>query len=121
MGVPFPAVALEILRFATGGRGMQTLAYGGGTMPPSEALAALLLDEVVPPDTLGARAQGLAESLGSIPAESFRVTKRALRRPHIEALSQHGGALDAEVSRVWQSPETLAAIQAYLERTFGSR
>ena len=67
VGVPFPAVALEVLRFATGGRGMQALAYVGGTMPPAEALAASLVDEVVPAESLGERAQSLAMSLASIP------------------------------------------------------
>lgn len=121
VGVPFPAVALEVLRFATGGRGMQALAYVGGTMPPTEALAASLVDEVVPAESLGERAQSLAMSLASIPPESFRLTKRALRRPHLEALLQHGGTIDAEVMRVWQSAETMAAIRGYLERTFGSK
>ena len=121
VGVPFPAVALEVLRFATGGRGMQALAYLGGTMPPQEALAASLVDEVVPPESLRDRAQALAESLASIPPGSFRLTKRALRRPHLEALLQHGAGIDADVVRVWQSPETMAAIRAYLERTFGNK
>lgn len=121
VGVPFPAVALEVLRFATGGRGMQALAYVGGTMPPTEALAASLVDEVVPAESLGERAQALAMSLASIPPESFRLTKRALRRPHLDALLQHGGTIDAEVMRVWQSAETMAAIRGYLERTFGSK
>ncbi len=121
VGVPFPAVALEVLRFATGGRGMQALAYVGGTMPPAEALAASLVDEVVPAESLGERAQALAMSLASIPPESFRLTKRALRRPHLDALLQHGGTIDAEVMRVWQSAETMAAIRGYLERTFGSK
>jgi len=121
VGVPFPAVALEVLRFATGGRGMHALAYVGGTIPPAEALAASLVDEVVPAESLGERAQALAMSLASIPPESFRLTKRALRRPHLDALGQHGGAIDAEVMRVWQSAETMAAIRGYLERTFRSR
>ncbi len=121
VGVPFPAVALEVLRFATGGRGMQALAYVGGTIPPAEALAASLVDEVVPAESLGERAQALAMSLASIPPESFRLTKRALRRSHLDALLQHGGTIDAEVMRVWQSAETMAAIRGYLERTFGSK
>jgi enoyl-CoA hydratase len=121
VGVPFPAAALEVLRFATGGRGMQELAYVGRTLSAHEALAASLIDEVVPADSLNDRAAAAAASLASIPPESFRLTKRALRRPHAEALSRNGDAIDAEVLRIWQSPETMAAIRGYLERTLGRR
>jgi enoyl-CoA hydratase len=121
VGVPFPAAAVEILRFATGGRGVQALAYVGGTMTAHEALASSLVDEVVPPGGLSDRAQALATALATIPPASFRLTKRALRRPHVEALQRHGGAIDADVLHAWQAPETLAAIRGYLERTFGKR
>jgi enoyl-CoA hydratase len=121
VGVPFPAAAVEILRFATGGRGVQALAYVGGTMTPHEALAASLVDEVVASGGLNDRAQALAATLASIPSASFRLTKRALRGPHMEALGREGAAVDDEVLRIWQAPETAAAIRAYLERTFGSR
>lgn len=121
VGVPFPAAAVEILRFATGGRGAQALAYVGGTMTAHEALAASLVDEVVPANALNHRAQALATTLGAIPRASFRLTKRALRGPHIEALERHGAAIDGEVLSVWQAPETLAAIRGYMEKTLGKR
>jgi enoyl-CoA hydratase len=121
VGVPFPAAAVEILRFATGGRGAQTLAYVGGTMTAHEALAASLVDEVVPANALNHRAQALATTLGAIPRASFRLTKRALRGPHRAALQTDGAAVDAEVLRVWQAPETLAAIHGYVEKTLSKR
>jgi enoyl-CoA hydratase len=121
VGVPFPAAAVAVLQFATGGRGMQSLAYVGGTLSAHEALAASLVDEVVPPDLLVDRASALAASLASIPRESFRLTKRALRHPHLEALARDASAMDAEVLRIWQSPATMAAIREYLKRTFGNR
>ena len=121
VGVPFPAAAVEVLRFAAGGRGMQSLAYVGGTLSGREALAASLVDEVVAADVLVDRATALAASLASIPPESFHLTKRAIRQPHLDALARDGGSLDAQALRIWQSPETMAAIRGYLERTFGSR
>jgi hypothetical protein len=72
-------------------------------------------------NALNHRAQALATTLGAIPRASFRLTKRALRDPHIEALQRHGAAMDEDVLRVWQSAETLNAIRSYLERTFGQR
>jgi enoyl-CoA hydratase len=119
VGVPFPAAAVEVLRLASGGRGLQPLAYVGGTMPPHEALGAELLDDVVEPDALEARAVGAAESLASIPRQSFALTKQAIRRPFVAALEGHGAAFDAQVLATWTAAETLDAVRGYLQRTFG--
>jgi len=121
VGVPFPAVAVEILRFAAGGRDIQGIAYGAGTMASQEALAASLVDEVVSSESLRERVQARAEYLASIPPASFRLTKHALRQPHLDALAREAAAFDAQVLRVWQSDETMAAIREYLERTLGKR
>jgi enoyl-CoA hydratase len=118
VGVPFPAVAVEILRFATGGRGLQALAYVGRTLPPDEALAAGLVDEIVPGDALEARAAAQLASLATIPRESFEVTKRALRRPHVDTLQRDGAVIDDEVLSLWRRPATIAVIEGYLQRTF---
>jgi len=120
VGVPFPVVAIEILRFATGGRGVQALAYVGHTLGPGDALAAGLVDEVADPDALEARAAIVAASLAAVPRDTFELTKRALRRPALETL-QREPAIDAEVLSAWCRPSTFEAIRAYLDRTFGSR
>jgi enoyl-CoA hydratase len=119
VGVPFPAAAVEVLRLASGGRGLQQLAYVGGTMPPEQALAAGLLDDVVDAEALEARAVRAAESLASIPRESFALTKHAIRRPFVDALERHGAAFDAQVLAAWTAPDTLEAVRGYLQRTFG--
>lgn len=121
VGVPFPAAAVEVLRFATGGRGLQALAYVGRTLTPDEARAADLVDEVVPPEALEERADALARLLAAIPRDSFSLTKQALRRPHVDVLDREGTAVDADVLAIWQRPETLAVIRSYLDRTFGPR
>ena len=61
--------------------------------------------------------QALAKTLGAIPRASFRLTKRALRGPHLQVLQRHGAVIDGEVLRVWQAPDTLAAIRNYVDRT----
>jgi enoyl-CoA hydratase len=118
VGVPFPAAAIEILRFATGGRGLQATAYVGRTLPPEEALAAGLVDEVADPGELESRAAALAATLAAIPRDSFEITKRALRRPHLEALQRDGPMIDDEVLGIWRRPATFDVIRSYLERTF---
>ena len=107
VGVPFPAIAVEILKFAAG-RDAQYLAYSGVTLPADEARGRGLLDEVVEPDRLLARAREVAEKLAAIPAESFRITKVQLRR---------GTNVDAESKAVWTRPDVHAHIREYLART----
>jgi enoyl-CoA hydratase len=118
VGLPFPAAAVEVLRFALGGRRLQSLVYLGATLSPDEALTAGLVDEVVPPELLGEHAVSLAARLGAMPAESFRLTKQALRRPFVEALERHGQAADEQVLAAWLAPGALEAVRAYLNRTF---
>ena len=111
IGVPFPLIAVEILKFAAG-RDAQQLAYSGATLTPADALAKGLIDEAVDADALLPRAREAAERLAAIPAESFRLTKLSLRR---------GTNHDAEALRVWSQPEIHAHISAYLARTVGKK
>jgi len=117
VGVPFPLLALEILRFATPGARLGELVLGGATWAPDEALRRGLVDELVEPEGLEARALDLARGLAALPAESFRITKAALRRPYLERFERDGARVDAEVAAAWASDEGQAAIRAYLERT----
>lgn len=107
VGVPFPAVALEILRFATGTNAMQ-LAYSAATLPPEEARAKGLIDEVVSAKELMPRAMEAAKRLAAIPAESFRLTKLSLRGR---------GEPDDAAAKVWRDPAIHAHIREYLART----
>jgi len=121
VGVPFPTVAVEILRFATGGRGLQPLAYSGRTLAAKDAEAAGLVDEVVAPGALEERSAALVATLAAVPRDTFALTKRALRAPALDILARTAARADADVLAAWQRASTLDAIRAYLERTFGSR
>lgn len=111
VGVPFPTVIMEILKFVAG-RDAQVLAYSGVTLGPEEARGKGLIDEVVDADRLLGRAREVAERFAAIPADSFRITKLQLRR---------GIDDDAEALRVWSRPETHAHIREYLSRTVGRK
>jgi enoyl-CoA hydratase len=119
VGVPFPTYALEIVRFAAGGS-LQEIVYFGDSYSPDDALQRGLVDEVVPTEQLMERSLEVAFRLARIPTQSFELTKRALRRPVIEYVAQHGPAHDREVKRAWMSDEVTAAIRRFLERLFGS-
>lgn len=115
VGVPFPAIAIEVLRFATGERAHR-LATSGEVLPMQDAQARGLIDEIVEPDHLMARANAMAERLASIPADSFRLTKALLRDPFLRAAKARDD-IDRQAANVWADPRIHAHIKAYLERT----
>jgi len=117
VGVPFPVVPLEIMRFAAPPQYMQSLAYRGLTLAADEALQHGLVDTVTDPDRLLDEAVAAAESLAALPALAFALTKAQLREPSLRRMSA-GASIDAAVQDVWASAGTLAAIRDYVARTF---
>ena len=117
VGVPFPPVALEIMRFATPPQHFQTIVCRADTHEPSNALALGLLDEVVEPDALLDRAIAVAERLASVHRETFAISKREIRRPALVRIRALEQTVAREVHARWIEPETLERIRGYLDRT----
>ena len=115
VGVPFPAVALEILRFATPPAHLQELVYRGKTYAVGEALERGLVDETVSPDGLLEHACAVAARLATEPTARFRLTKLLLRRPTIVQMKQLASETDADVLAEWKDPKTIQAIRTYLQ------
>jgi len=121
VGVAFPTVALEIMRFASDPSRFPALVYGGVTAPPDEAVTLGLVDAVVEPGALLDHAVDLARALAELPAGVFALTKRQLREPALSRMRSIGPRIDPAVQEIWESPETLAAIQGYVVRTLGKK
>lgn len=119
VGVPFPCLPLEIVRFAVPGQRLQEIVYGGRNYTVDEALAGGLVDETAPSEALLDRACAAAERLAAIPPGAFRLTKAALRRPTLERVARDAAAHDAAALELWAAPETLAAIRSFLEQRVG--
>jgi enoyl-CoA hydratase len=119
VGVPFPAAALAVVRFAVPCDKIQSLIYTGRTLLPHDALATGLIDEVVAPDDLLARANDVARQLALIPPPVFRLTKQSLRAEALERIERASDAQGEEMLRLWSAPETHAHIREYLHRTLG--
>ncbi|WP_156689150.1 enoyl-CoA hydratase/isomerase family protein [Mycobacterium sp. Marseille-P9652] len=113
VGVPFPVAALEVMRHACGDR-VEEVLLGGRTYRGPEAVAAGLAHRVVTDDLVEA-AVAEATDLAGIPAEAYRHTKSQLRAPTISRI-RAGGAVDAEVSRMWGADETRRHLADYVER-----
>lgn len=118
VGVPFPVVPLEIMRFAVPPQHVQSLVYLGATLPADSALEHGLVDAVVDPERLLDEAVLVAERLAALPSAAFALTKRQLREPALMRIRNAGPRIDPEVRQVWESPATLAAIRDYVARTF---
>ena len=116
VGVPFPAWALEIARFATPPEHFQTLILTGRTWLADEALARGLVDEVVEPDQLEARALEVAGELGKLFPETYAASKLAVRRPLFEAVAA-SKLNEANILKAWSSPAVLDQMKSFVERT----
>lgn len=112
VGVRFPAVPLEIVRWAVPADRVQSLVYRGTTYLPQDALKERLVDEVVEADRLIPRAEEVTRDLMRIPPENFRAAKLALRAPALERMDRAGQDLDTADS--WAAPVTQDRIKTYL-------
>ena len=119
VGVPFPLLALEIIRSSVPAHQFQEIIYGGATYAVNDALSKGLCDHVVEADQLMESAMKRAEQLSSYPAAAFAFNKKLIRRPTLEVMSQHGEVDGRTVLELWQSDEVQAAVRAYVAKTLG--
>jgi enoyl-CoA hydratase len=117
VGVPFPAMAFEVMRFATAPKYFPDVILRGLTFPTDEALNRGLVDEVVDPAQLMDRALAEAQALGALPPATFAMTKDQIRQPLIDRMAKDGARVDALAEKIWTSPDTLAHVRDYVART----
>ncbi len=118
VGVPFPAVPIEILRFAVTPHYLQSMIAAGSVLHADDAVTHGLADVVVEPVAVLRRAMINAEAMAAIPAAAFAMTKRQLREPALQRIREASSRHDPGVTDVWAAEGTLRAIGDYVERTF---
>jgi enoyl-CoA hydratase len=119
VGVPFPTVALEILRFAVGNAHLQSAIYSGGTFTAEEAIKLGFADELCEEDDLADAALERAAHFASIPAPSYALAKQQLHQPVEARIEARGPADDESVRAIWMDAKTLDNMRTYLQRTLG--
>ena len=117
VGVPFPALAFEIVRFAVPRRHLPEFTFGGATYDTGAALERGWVDEVVETDALMQRAIAAAQELARLSPPAFAQTKKQIRQPVSERVERSGAATDKIVTDIWAAPETLSYIRDYVART----
>ena len=118
VGVPFPTVALEIMRCVAGPEQFQALLYSGATPVPEDAAQRGLVDAIAEPENILDLALAKAESLAALPAAAFELTKRQIHEPRMKRVCEDGPRFDAIVQELWAAPATLAALRGYIARPF---
>jgi enoyl-CoA hydratase len=119
VGVPFPPVAMEILRHAIG-PATGHLVLTAGLLDASQAKSIGLVHEVIEAELLLDSAVNRAQQMGTIPAQVFEFSKRQLQQPVRARLVGREGE-DEAVLGMWSSDRTLAGIARYLDSLKRSR
>ncbi len=117
VGVPFPAMAFEVMRFATAPQYFPDVILSGATFPTDEALRRGLVDSIAEPDQLLAAAMDAARTLARLPAETFAMTKAQIRQPLSDRMAQHGARIDARAEQIWTSAETIEQVRRFVAKT----
>lgn len=120
VGVPFPALPLQIMSARVADGPLRDLVFSGRTVQIDEAKTMGLIDEKCPSGMLLDRATEVAQKLLSIPAGSFAMTKEAFYSPILERTRQLAD-LNARVGEAWLQQHTYDTIRAYLEKTVGKK
>ena len=118
VGVAFPPVPLEIVRFSVNPAAAADLLFNGPTLAADAAVNAGLVDVAVDSDALAAEALAAAEAMASRPGEAFAITKQQFRAPALQRMRDGRRQLDRRIEEIWCSASTLDRIRHYIARTF---
>ena len=116
VGVPFPALPLQIMAARVPDGHLRDLVFTGRTVQIDEAKTMGLIDEKCPAGMLLDRATEVAQKLAAIPAGAFALTKEAFYSPILERARQLSD-LNARVTEAWLQQHTYDTIRAYLDKT----
>jgi enoyl-CoA hydratase len=117
VGVPFPALAFEIMRQATPPYFFSETILSGATFTAEVAAHRGWVNEAVEPALVMERAIAAAQSLAALSPAAFAQTKKQIRQAVTERMAQCGEATDKAVTAIWTAPETLGYIRDYVART----
>jgi enoyl-CoA hydratase len=112
VGVPFPTVAIEIIRHAVG-PAAGNLVLTARLLDAAQAQSIGLVHDVEAPETLLDSAVALAQAMAKTPADVYSLSKRQLQRSARDAMDGHGADEEA-IEAGWKSPRTRDAIVDYM-------
>jgi len=119
VGVPFPPLALEIVRFAVPRQHLHALLLLARTVEVAEAKTMGLIDEQA--NDVLARGIEVAKQMAAITPEAFRLTKRQLREPYLRDAAAVASVSADEIDALWAAAATHDHIREYLAKTIGKK
>jgi methylglutaconyl-CoA hydratase len=111
-----PALVSAFLVRQIGERAARDLLLTGRMIAAEEALRLGLINEVVPPERLMARAGGMAASLLENSPASLRATKQLLNGYARARLDRDIAAAEIENARIRGTPDFLEGVSSFLEK-----
>ncbi len=117
VGVPFPTVALEIMRMTVPPPQLTTLIFTGETLLADRAVEVGLVDAATDPERLLDEAVAAARAMAALPPAAFAITKNQLREPALARIRDGRTRFDAAIHEYWAAPGTLATVRDYVQRT----
>ena len=118
VGVPFPTVPLEVMRFTVASRFLQDVFLTGSTYLSEEALPRGLADEIVEPGDLMQHAIAAAKHFAAIRTDAFAITKLQLRQIVADRCASETKRFETVLNELWCAPEAFERIRDYVSRTF---
>jgi enoyl-CoA hydratase len=115
VGVSFPTVAVELLKYVSGSRAEQ-LMVEARLLPADEACQVGLVHQTAPLDELLATAIASAGELAALDTRAYALAKESARRGTLGAVDNEGGQLlDQRVREQWQDDATRANLATLLK------
>ena len=116
LGIAAPAASLRILARRVGEARAREIAMTGTVYKPEGAREMGLLDELVPPDNLVARARERAETLAALPPEGVALNKRYLGAGIFDGDPETFRRESETWLDAWFSRESREKLRALVER-----
>lgn len=117
VGLPFPTLAMEIMRFAVSRHHLQEIILSASTYPPQDALHRGLIDELVDPPGLLDRAVVAAQHFIAIRPEAFNIAKRQIRQPVADRYKSEAARFESAVNDLWYAEQAFERIRDYVSVT----
>ncbi|MGE5625002.1 MAG: enoyl-CoA hydratase/isomerase family protein [Bacillota bacterium] len=111
VGLPVPRVILAGLARLVGPRQAERLAVRGLLVSPDEALAAGLVDQVVPPEEVLPKAFEWCREVLKLPQGALHATRRVLREDYASLFDSLGPATRREMTAVWFGEESQRVLR----------
>ena len=111
VGLPVPRVILGGLVRVVGPRQAERLAVRGMLVSPDEALAAGLVDEVLPPEEVVPKAIEWCRSTLKLPQKALHTTRNSLRADYAVLFDTLASTTEMEMTAVWFSEETQQVLR----------